>query len=99
MDIIPSNLKCMQDVSARIVDEKRDELREQISPKAEVVARNQEAKRHELDNRMRAIALDHKAAVTGKVWRTVLFLRVTSRTTHSRSEDVRTGRDSTCNCI
>ncbi len=44
-----------------------------MSPKAEVVARNQEAKRHELDNRMRAIAFDHKAGIAGKV-RCILWL-------------------------
>jgi len=59
----------MQEVSAGVVEEKRQELEKQMSSKAEVVARNQEAKRHELDNRIRAIVFDHKAGITVKVRR------------------------------
>ena len=60
----------LQDVSAGVSKEYRDELENQLSPRAEVVARNQEAKRHELDNRMRAIVCEHEAGIAKEVRRT-----------------------------
>lgn len=60
----------LQDVSAGIAKEYREELKNHLSPRAEVVARNQEAKRHELDNRMRAIVCEHEADIAKEVWRT-----------------------------
>ncbi|CAM9938236.1 unnamed protein product [Ectocarpus fasciculatus] len=50
-------------ISTGIVADARKELEKRVSPKAEVVFRNQELKRHELKNRMEAIACEHKANV------------------------------------
>ncbi|CBN77626.1 GBP1, guanylate-binding protein [Ectocarpus siliculosus] len=53
-------------ISVGIVEDAKKELEDRVSPKAEVVSRNQESKRHELKSRMRAIACGHEANVAEK---------------------------------
>ncbi|CAN0363637.1 unnamed protein product [Pylaiella littoralis] len=50
-------------ISASIAENAKQELEKRLLPKAEVVAGNQESKRHELKNRMRAIACQHEADI------------------------------------
>lgn len=45
----------------------RQDLEKRLLPKAEVVVRNQESKRNELKNRMRAMACQHKADIAKEV--------------------------------
>lgn len=58
---------CLQGISASIAENAKHELEKQVLPKAEVVARNQESKRHELKNRMQAIACQHEADIAEEV--------------------------------
>lgn len=59
----------LQELSVRIVKESREHLENEISQKAKIIAQSQEAKRLELNGRLKAIVCEHMEDIAQKVCR------------------------------
>jgi len=64
--ILDQNI-AVQGISADVAQAQKDDLERQLAPKAEVVVRNQEEKRRELDKSMEAMVRDSQASITKEV--------------------------------
>lgn len=60
---------CLQEISANVAEKTREELKNHLSNHAEAIARNQDAKRHQLESEIRDIVFACEAGVSEEVRR------------------------------